>query len=81
MKVVGKQVVDYISKKTQEPVKGLSLHCVGNRNGVEGQAVETIFVSAKATELHKVAASLPINSEVDFSYNRWGGVIDIRVAK
>lgn len=80
MKVVGKQNVDYISKKTQEPVKGVSLHCVGTRNTVEGECVETIYVSAKSAMYDEVM-KLPLGSSVTVSYNRWGSVESVQAIK
>lgn len=80
MKIVGKQNVDYISKKTQEPVKGVSLHCVGSRNNVEGEAVETIFVSLKCA-MYDTVMKLPLGSEVSVSYNRWGSVDTVTPVK
>lgn len=80
MKIVGKQNVDYISKKTQEPVKGVSLHCTGTRNNVEGEAVETIFVSAKSG-LYDEVIKMPVGTEVSVSYNRWGSVDSLHAVK
>ena len=43
-KIVGKQNVDYVSKKTGQPVTGVTLHCVGESSRVEGMECETIFL-------------------------------------
>lgn len=80
MKIVGKQNVDYISRKTQEPVKGVSLHCVGARNDVEGEAVETIFISAKSGLFDEVA-KMPIGTKIRVFYNRYGSAHYIEVEK
>lgn len=80
MKIVGRQNVDYISRKTQEPVKGVSLHCVGARNNVEGEAVETIFISAKSGLFDEVA-KMPIGTKIRVSYNRYGSADCIEVEK
>lgn len=80
MKIVGKQRVDYISKKTQQPVKGLSLHCVGTSNRVEGECVETIFVSEKSAMYDEVY-ELPIGSAITVTYNRWGSVESVSAVK
>ena len=80
MKIVGKQNVDYVSRKTQEPVKGVSLHCTGTRNNVEGEAVETIFVSAKSG-LYNEVAKMPVGTNIRVSYNRWGSADYIEVEK
>lgn len=80
MKIVGKQSVNYISKKTQEPVKGVSLHCVGSRNDVEGHSVETIFISAKSAMYDEVS-KMPLGTEITVSYNRWGSVDYVQACK
>lgn len=81
MKIVGKQKVDYISKKTNQPVTGISLHCIvdgGSR--VEGQEVSTVFVSTRSN-MYDGVMKMPIGTEVIFSYNRWGSVDNIRINK
>ena len=78
--IVGKQKVEYTSKRTQELVKGVSLHCVGTSNNVEGKAVETIFVSARSAMYDEVS-KLPIGTNIEVSYNRWGSVEDVRACK
>lgn len=78
--IVGKQKVEYTSKRTQELVKGISLHCVGTSNNVEGKSVETIFVSARSA-LFDAVSKLPVGTEIDVSYNRWGSVEDVRACK
>lgn len=75
-KILGKQNVDYTSKKTGQPVQGITLHLATTNNKVEGFAVETCFISMKS-ELYSVVAPLPINSEVRLTYNRWGNVDDV----
>ena len=73
MKVVGKSNVQYISKKTQQEVKGISLHCIGKKKDVEGEAVETVYISAKS-EMFEQCVKLPLGTEVQIYYNRWGNV-------
>ena len=43
--VLGTELIDYTSKKTGRPVKGISLHCALKQQGVDGQAVESVFIS------------------------------------
>lgn len=80
VKVVGKQNVDYMSKKTNQQVTGITLHIIGQNSRVEGMAVDTIFVSGKSATFNTVA-SLPIGSEIDVLYNRWGNVETVEVCK
>lgn len=80
VKIVGKQRVDYVSKKTNQPVVGVTLHCVGSNERVEGLACETIFVSSKSAIYDKVV-NLALESNVNIVYNRWGSCEDIVLCK
>ena len=71
MKIVGKQEVNYISKKTNQPVSGITLHCTSTRKDVEGMSVETIFVSTRSN-MYDDIVKIPVGSEVEVGYNRWG---------
>lgn len=79
-KLVGKQDVDYVSKKTNQPVTGVSLHTVGEDSRVNGMGVETIFVSKKSAMYDDVMA-MPIGSEISITYNRWGSADTITLNK
>lgn len=80
LKVVGKQIVDYMSKKTNQQVTGVTLHVIGQRTNVEGMAVDTIFVSGKST-IYNSVASIPVGAEIDVLYNRWGNVDTVELCK
>lgn len=46
MLIIGIERVDYVSKKTGNPVKGYTFYCVGDRSEiVGGQFCESYFVS------------------------------------
>ena len=45
VKVLGIQFVDYVSRKTGNPVKGVTLHSCYPDGQVKGEAVDSIFVS------------------------------------
>ena len=45
VKVLGIQSVDYVSRKTGNPVKGVTLHSAFKDAQVEGESVSSIFVS------------------------------------
>lgn len=81
-KVLGKEKVDYVSKKTNNPVTGITLHCCSNvvSDRCEGQQVETIFVSSKSPMYDQVVA-FPIGSDIDVMYNRWGSVESVTLSK
>lgn len=80
MKLLGKQLVSYTSKKTNNLVEGLTLHCSTTANNVEGTAVETIFVSKKSA-MYDAVVQMPLNCEIVCSYNRWGNVETVQQLK
>lgn len=80
MKLVGKQRVDYISRKTNQQVTGVTLHCIYDNERVEGTAVETLFVSSKSP-MYKQVMTYPLNSDIMVSYNRWGSVDSVALCK
>lgn len=77
-KLMGKGIVDYISKKTGQPVKGVTLHLGKSETGVDGIAVESVFISAKSDKFEQIA-KIPLNSDIDVVYNRWGNVDNVVV--
>lgn len=81
-RVVGKQKVDYVSKKTNQPVTGITLHCECDVNDdrFEGKQVETIFVSSKSP-MYDQCLAFPIGSVVNVMYNRWGSVDSVVLDK
>lgn len=81
MKIVGRRIVDYESKKKPGTrVKGISLQCTSPRANVEGLAVEEIFVSEKM-EIHAELAKVPLQTEIMVSYNRWGNIDSLSIVK
>lgn len=79
-KIVGKQMVDYVSKKTGQPVTGVTLHLTGLSNRVEGLECETVFISSKSP-MYAQCMEYPLESEVSLSYNRYGSVDTISIIK
>lgn len=77
-RLVGREPVDYVSKKTNNPVKGVSLHTVGTSSRVEGEFVETLFISEKSG-LYDSVMKAPLGSEIRPSYNRFGSVEDLEI--
>lgn len=78
LKVLGTELIDYTSKKTGKPVKGISLHCAFKQQGVDGQAVESVFIS-DALDCYPVMCGVAPGSMVDVEYNRRGYVADASV--
>ena len=75
MKVVGKEKVDYPSKKTGQQVTGVSFHCVMNTTNpnIEGMRVDNIFVSSKSP-MYEQCAAFPVGCEISVMYNSRGWV-------
>lgn len=71
--VVGKENVNYTSKKTGNPVVGFKLYCtspIGN-NGV-GERAEMFYCSPL------VVADVLVGDKVDIFFNRYGNVTEVR---
>ncbi len=77
-KIVGKEKVDYLSKKTNQQVSGVRLHVLQADVRVEGFAAEGVFISSKYANYDEVA-NLPLGSEIIIIYNRFGSVQDIQI--
>ena len=73
-RVVGIQYLDYVSRKTGNPVKGLSLHCAYKDQQVEGEAVSNFFVS---DNLGISLKFLP-GDTVDIAFNQRGSICDVK---
>lgn len=70
-KVVGKEYIEYISKKTNNQVKGYNLHLTIEKEKCEGVSVLSVFVS------DDIGYSVGINDEVELYYNQYGKVIKV----
>ena len=76
-KITGIQEVNYVSRKTGNPVKGVTLHCVYKDPQVKGEAADGIFVSDNLG-LDFVYSLVP-GDEVDIVYNNRGFVADVHL--
>ena len=78
-KILGIQKVDYVSKKTGEPVLGTTLHCEYSDAQVIGKAVSAIYFSDRLNlpELKDVA----VGTMIDIEYNNRGYVQGLSVLK
>ena len=79
VKVLGIQAVDYISRKTGNPVKGVTVHSSFKDAQVEGESVSSIFVSDNLGI--KAVAEIRPGMMVDVEYNNRGYVCDLVVCK
>lgn len=73
-KLVGIQKLDYVNKAGKQ-VKGTSLHTVHDGKDMDGQAVETFWIS-DAYPVESVK-NLKIGMSIDVQYNRFGGIDDV----
>lgn len=77
MKVLGVQSVDYVSRKTGNPVKGVTLHCAYKDSSVQGDMVEQVFIS-DSLDIKDIANVRP-GVSVDVEYNRRGYVANLAI--
>lgn len=76
--ILGKEKVDYVSRRTGQPVKGTNLHCTvleGGKTGVEGVQVERLYVKETID-----CSALAVGDAIDVYYNRFGSVDSIHLA-
>lgn len=78
--ILGKQIVDYFSKKNNRQVTGVTLHCAGNDTRVEGLGVETIYIPS-VSSLYADVMNMPLGTEIVVGYNRWGSVDTVSAVK
>lgn len=78
-KVLGVQSVDYVSKRTNQPVKGVTLHCSFKDAQVSGEAVDGIFVSENLG-IGCISEIKP-GMMVDVQYNSRGFVVDVSIPR
>ena len=71
--VIGKEFLDYLSKKTNKQVKGYSLHLTYEKDNCEGLATITEFVS------EEMGRDVKISDQVELLYNKYGKVNKIVV--
>ena len=69
--VIGKEYLNYVSKKTNKQVIGYSLHLTFEKEKCEGLAVLTVFVS------DDIGKNININDQVELFYNQFGKVIKV----
>ncbi len=75
--VLGTQLVDYVSKKSNQPVKGYTLFVSHKDSQVDGYAVSNVFISDNLG-IPGVVDIRP-GSRVDIEYNNRGYVCGIEV--
>lgn len=83
MEIVGKSVVNYTSRKTNQPVYGINLHLLGLSGAdpnVEGCRVDSVFISSRLPCFTYVK-DFPLGSVVNIYYNKFGGVEDVIISQ
>lgn len=76
-KVLGTQTVDYVSKRTGEPVKGITFHVTYKDQQVRGEACDNVFVSDNLG-IPGLVNIIP-GSVIDVEYNKRGYVCGLAV--
>ena len=70
IKVIGKQKVDYISKKTGKHVEGTNLHSYFKDKNTEGYAVKAFYFTKDWPNIDNVK----VNSDYEIYFNQFGSV-------
>lgn len=74
--IIGIEKVDYTSKRTGNKVTGIKLYFTDpiNEEKGEGLSCDNVFVS------NELARDITLGDEVDILYNKYGNVVDVRLA-
>ena len=75
--IVGKQFLDYVSKKTGKRVRGGKVYLMSSDSRVEGFKTEDIFV--REEQYNKYFALLPLETFIDLYFDCNGYVVGCSV--
>lgn len=76
-KIEGIENIDYVSKKTNERVIGVKFYIsfpINEKRGA-GRKSDSVYLSKRTVE--NLTYFPAVDDEVDFVYNRFGGIIDV----
>jgi len=76
-KIEGIENIDYVSKKTNERVIGVKLYIsfsINEKRG-KGRKTDSVYLSKRTVE--NLSYFPDVDDEVDFVYNRFGGISDV----
>lgn len=79
-KLIGKKKVSYTSRKTGNPVNGVSLQCVCERSDTEGLAVCDVFISSRSG-IFEDCQRMPLNCEFELAYDNFGNPCYMKLCK
>lgn len=68
--IVGVRKVDYVSKKTGNPVKGYNLYCTFRDAHVDGVCAESVYINVNVAGDYVPA----VGDHIQILYNRFGSV-------
>ena len=71
--LVGKEIIDYISKKTGKRVSGGKVYLMSESSRVDGYKTEDVYVSEET--FNRFFANVPLESFLDLYFDRNGFVI------
>lgn len=74
--VVGYQIVDYVSKKTNQPVRGTTLFLTYEDNAINGYGTESVYVSDRVRD----GQIFRVGDSVNLIYEK-GGRLDAIIVK
>ena len=76
VKIIGIENVNYTSKRTGNEVRGKKIYYIQPLNEKKGKGYlcDSVFVS------NEIAENIDIDFEVELLFNKYGNVVDIRIA-
>lgn len=77
-RVLGIQPVNYVSKKTGNPVVGVTLHCAFKDPDVQGESAESVFISDNLN-VRELVDTIQPGDTIDVVYNRRGYVASVSI--
>ena len=69
--VIGKEYLNYVSKKSNKQVVGYNLHLTYVKEKCDGLAVMNVFVN------EEIGNNIKVNDQVELFYNQYGKVIKV----
>lgn len=63
IRVIGKQHLQGVSKKTNKPYDFIQVHYTGRENGVEGLAAKTLMLEPKTYPIESITLGIDYNAE------------------
>lgn len=77
MEIIGIEKVDYVSKKTNQPVKGLALYTVERIDSKDGSGMRSERSYLSEDKAAALPEPLKVGDDVTIVYNRYGSIATV----